>query len=278
MSVSALEKLFDTEPPWCLGVLNLTPDSFSDGGKYLAPDAGLLRAQQLILDGAHAIDIGGEATGPTSSPISADDEISRIAYVVSELGPKAILSIDTYKSETADFALARGAQIINDTSALRADPVMAEVIREYNAFVVLMFAKDSNPMPHVRDHEIKFNDVVEDVAEFLLGRAEFAVRKGIAEELIILDPGMGGFLSRTPEPSWELLRQFERLTKLLRPFPILIGTSRKGFLGGPLAERDPLSQLTALHAVSKGATLVRTHNPKMMREYIATGKCLEILE
>jgi dihydropteroate synthase len=161
--------------------------------------------------------------------------------------------------------------MINDVSALRADPELAPVVRAHDAILVLMHAKDG-PLPHVTERPARFTDLIVEVSDFLLRRAEVALDAGIAQTRIVLDPGMSGFLSLEPGDSWRLLEGFARLVERLRPFPVLIACSRKGFLGVPPAERDPVSQLTALLAVSRGAMLVRTHDVRMMRQFIETGR------
>lgn len=259
-----LENILRVPPPWVMGILNVTPDSFSDGGKFAAPESGAAELERLRSIGADIIDIGAEATGPKSAPISADEEIRRLAPLFAE-PPPAFISIDTYKAATARFALERGARMINDVSALRADPEMTSAVSEHDAFLVMMFAKGSGPLPHANDEEVRFGDVVNDVAAFLLKRAELAMRAGVPERRIILDPGMGKFLSNDPKHSWEMLERFEELCAAVHPFPVLVGTSRKGFLGGKLADRDPISQTTAADAAKKGARIIRTHRPDLVR-------------
>ncbi len=254
-----------------MGVLNVTPDSFSDGSLYLDPAAALAHGRQLVAEGAHILDIGGESTGPGRQPLGAAGELERIEPVVRALAREAPLSIDTYHSSTADRCLALGARIVNDVSALRADPDMVRVVRGHDAVLVLMHAKDG-PMPHVTDRPSRFSDLVAEVGDFLLRRAEVALGSGLAETRIVLDPGMGSFLSLEPEDSWRLLDGFARLVERLRPFPVMIACSRKGFLGVPQAERDPLSQLAALVAVTRGAVLVRTHDVRMMRQFVEAGR------
>ncbi len=191
--------------------------------------------------------------------------------MVRALAPVVPLSIDTYHAATADRCLALGARVVNDVSALRADAGMAGVIRAHGAVVILMHAKDS-PLPHATALPRHFDDVVAEVGDFLLGRAEAALAAGIPDAHIVLDPGMGGFLSLEARDSWRLLEGFARLAERLRPFPVMVASSRKGFLGVPRAERDPLSQLTALVALCRGATLVRTHDVRMMRQFLEAGR------
>ncbi|MCX7629595.1 MAG: dihydropteroate synthase [Geminicoccaceae bacterium] len=263
--------LFPPPPPWIMGIVNVTPDSFSDGGRFLAAEAAIAAARQMLADGAHLIDIGGESTAPGRRPITAEEELVRIEPVVAALAPEAFVSIDTYHAATAARCLASGARMINDTSALRAEPALADVVREHGAFLVLMHAKDG-PLPHVTPSERRYADVVREVGDFLAARVDFALSRGIPAERLILDPGWSAFLSHDPEDTFRLLRDFERLVARFRPIPLMVAISRKGVLKVPLAERDPISQLAALVAVARGALYVRTHAPKMMVQFLETAR------
>jgi dihydropteroate synthase len=250
-----------------MGVLNVTPDSFSDGGRHLAVDAAIAEARAMLVDGADCLDIGGEATSPGTTPLEAAEELPRIEPIVARLAGEAVLSIDTYHASTAARCLELGARIVNDVSALRADPAMADVVREHGAVLVMMHAKDG-PLPHASDRPKAYGDVVREIGDFLQERVELALSRGIAADRLVLDPGWGRFVSLDPAHSFELLRRFDALVERFRPIPLLVGTSRKGFLGVPMADRDPVSQLTALAAVARGAMLVRTHAPRMMRQFL----------
>ncbi len=254
-------------PPWIMGVLNVTPDSFSDGGRYERFEAAVARAREMCAEGAAIVDVGGESTAPGSRPLDAETELSRIRPVVAALASEIPLSVDTYHARTAAACLALGARIINDVSALRADPALARVVAEAGAVLMMMHAKDA-PLPHAGDRPAHYRDPVAEIADFLLRRVDVALAAGIAPERIVLDPGWGRFVSLDPAHSWELLRRFEELAERLAPFPLLVGVSQKGFLGVPMAERPPLSQLAALHALERGAALVRTHHPRMMRRFL----------
>ncbi len=273
-AIDSLRELFQSDPPWIMGVLNLTPDSFSDGGRYLEPRAVLERVLQLHSSGAVVIDIGAEATGPGSAPISAPEEIARMEAAFPIPGG-AVYSLDTYKASTARFGLERGARIINDTSGLQADPNLAPVVRDFGAYVILMHSKSTTGLPHADDTPRRYDDVVRDIADHLHRRIDFALRAGIPENRILVDPGMGKFISLQAQDSWELLSRYDELCLLMRPFPVLVGTSRKGFLGGKLEDRDPISQLTALDAVRKGAAIVRTHNVAMARAFLEADRLLD---
>lgn len=260
--------------PVIMGILNITPDSFSDGGKYLSKVDAISRANDLTQDGAQLIDIGGESSRPGSTTLSAEEELSRIENVVTQLVNKFTLSIDTYKAKTAARCLELGAKIINDISALRAEPDLAKVVSDANAYIILMHSKESDSHPLATRENKDYQNIIQEVAGFLLRRADFAMKAGIAESKIILDPGMGGFLSPDPKYSWQLLEKLEELIEKIKPFPLLIGTSRKGFLGGALEERDPMSQLTALSASLKGASIIRTHQPKMFKQFYDAWKTI----
>ncbi len=268
-----LARWLGTPAPWIVGVLNVTPDSFADGGRFLAPERARHRAEEMIQEGATVVEVGGESTAPGSRPLDADTEWRRIAPVLEALAGRLPLAVDTYHAATAARALALGVGMINDVSALRADPAMAEVVAASEAVLVLMHAKDA-PLPHVSARPRQYRDLVNEVADFLLERAQAAVRAGIGAERIVLDPGWGRFLSLDPEPSWELLRAFASLAARLHPFPVMVAVSRKGFLPAPLEERDPLSQLAALHALEHGAALVRTHHVRMMRQFLEVWRKL----
>lgn len=270
-----LVKLLGSPAPWVMGVVNVTPDSFSDGGRYAEAPAALAHARALLADGAHLLDIGGESTAPGSAPITSEAELARIEPVVRALAREAVLSIDTYHAATARRCLELGAQIVNDVSALRADPGMAEVVRDLGAVLVLMHAKDG-PLPHATNRPARYDDVVHDVGDWLARRIDVALRAGIPQERLVADPGWGRFLSLEPAHSWEMLARFDELVARLRPIPLLVGISRKGLLGVPLADRDPLSQLASLAAVQKGAALIRTHQPRMAGQFLEAARRLRL--
>ena len=263
-----LEKILGCPAPWIMGVLNTGPDSFSDGGRYESNKAASSQAKEMLAKGANIIDIGGEASGPGTVPVAVEQELARVLPVVHQLSGTAFISVDTYKAKTASEVLSAGAKMINDISALRADAALADVIKEHQAYLVLMHSKEEDSHPHVSETTREYTNLVQEIADFLLSRVEFALAKGIKENQLILDPGMGLFISQNPEYSWQLIAELDKLAERLSPFPLLIGTSRKSFLGGELDNRDPLSQLTSLIAVQKGASLIRTHNPRMAQDFI----------
>jgi dihydropteroate synthase len=267
-----LVKLLGCPAPWLMGVVNVTPDSFTDGGRYLAPDAAVAHGRQLLADGAHVLDLGGESTAPGSRPITSDEEFARLEPVARALAPAAILSIDTYHAATAARCLELGAHIVNDVSGLRADPEMAAVVRDLRPILVMMHAKDG-PLPHATDRPAHYQDVVREVGDWLAARVDVALAAGIDAEQIVLDPGWGKFLSLDPVHTWGLLARFDELVARVAPIPVLVGISRKGFFGVAMAERDPLSQLTSLVAAQKGAAVIRTHQVKMAAQFLeAAGR------
>jgi dihydropteroate synthase len=265
-----LVKLLGGRAPWLMGVVNVTPDSFTDGGRYLASPAALEHARQLLADGADVLDVGGESTAPGSRPITSDEELLRIEPVVRALAHDAILSIDTYHAATAARCIELGARIINDVSALRADPEMAAVARDLGPVLVMMHAKDG-PLPHATDRPVRYEDVVREVGDWLAARVDAALAAGIDADQLVLDPGWGRFLSLEPADSWEMLARFDELVARFTPIPLMIGISRKGFFGVPMAERDPLSQLTSLVAAQRGAALIRTHHVRMASQFLAAA-------
>jgi dihydropteroate synthase len=270
-----LVKLLGVRAPWLMGVVNITPDSFSDGGRHLAPDAAVAHGRQLLADGAQLLDLGGESTAPGSRPITREEELWRLEPAVRGLVHDAPLSIDTYHAATAARCIELGAGIVNDVSALRADPNMAAVVRDLRPVLIMMHAKDG-PLPHATDHPAHYGDVVREVADWLKARVDTALGAGIDADQIVLDPGWGKFLSLDPAHSWEMLARFDELVERLAPWPVAVGISRKGLFGVPLAERDPLSQLTSLVAAQKGAAMIRTHHVKMAAQFLDAAKHMRL--
>jgi dihydropteroate synthase len=275
--IHRLAELLGTPTPWIMGVLNVTPDSFADGGLFLSPEAAEAQARRLAADGAAIIDIGGESTAPGSQAIGWAEELARIEPVVRALAASHLLSIDTYHARTAARCLELGARIVNDVSAGRAEPEIADVAAEHGAVLVMMYAKDG-PLPHATDRPVVYQDVTAEIGDWLAARIDWALSRGLTAEQLVVDPGMGRFVSLDPADSWRLLAGMERLVARLAPVPVLVGTSRKGFLGVPLEERDPVSQLTGLLSVQKGAAIVRTHNARMMRQFLEVAVLTGMLE
>jgi dihydropteroate synthase len=244
-----------------IGIVNVTPDSFSDGGRYLEPDRAIAHGIELARAGADIIDIGGESTRPGARPVSAQEEIARVVPVLRGLRRSISipLSIDTYKAEVAKAALAEGADLINDISALRFDPAMASLVAAEKAPVVLMHMQGT---PQTMQQSPYYEDVVKEVKGFLLSRIQFALETGVDEERIVVDPGIG--FGKSLEHNLTLLRGLADLASLGRP--VLVGASRKTFIGGLLEagceERLEGSLAAAVAAVLAGANIIRVHDVK----------------
>jgi dihydropteroate synthase len=243
-----------------MGILNVTPDSFSDGGKFVDPEKAVARGLQMIAEGADIIDVGGESTRPGSRPVPAKEEIRRTIPIIAELKkqPRCLISIDTRNAETARAAIVAGADIINDISAL-ADPGMAAVAAETGAGVILMHMLG---MPETMQNDPHYNEVVSEVRNFLEERMAFAVARGVALEQIALDPGIG--FGKMDEHNLALLNGIPALAAAGRP--VLIGASRKGFIGrltgrGP-EERLAGSLAAAAFSILRGAHILRVHDVK----------------
>jgi dihydropteroate synthase len=253
--------------PSVMGVINVTPDSFSDGGVYLQPAAAVAAGWRMVDEGAAIVDVGGESTRPGSEGVSVEEELRRVVPVLEGLRG-APVSIDTAKAEVARRALELGAELVNDVTALRGDPAMAEVVAEWGAYVCLMHMQGE---PRTMQTRPTYDDVVSDVAAFLEERLQVAVDEGIEEERICLDPGIG--FGKTVEHNLELVRRLEVLTSLGRP--VLIGFSRKSslgrILGDPAATTGPLSAsvAVAVAAYERGASILRVHD---VREHVEALK------
>jgi dihydropteroate synthase len=253
------EPLEDAFPrPAVMGVVNVTPDSFSDGGMFLLPAAAIAEARGLYAAGAAIIDLGGESTRPGSEGVSADEELRRLETVLQALG-EIPLSVDTSKAAVARRALELGAVMVNDVTALRGDPELAEAVAESDAYLCLMHMLGE---PRTMQHDPRYDDVVAEVAAFLEARLAFAVRAGVAEERICLDPGIG--FGKTTEHNLELLARLPEIVALGRP--VLVGASRKRFLGRVLGDAEaltgPLAAGVAVNvlAYERGASIFRVHD------------------
>src|SRR5919112_5464672 len=261
--------------PTVVGILNVTPDSFSDGGDFLDPEAAAVHAASLLDEGAGIIDVGGESTRPGSDPVSQEEEVRRVVPVIERIiaaRPEAVISVDTYRSATAAAALDAGASIVNDVSALRVDPRMASVVAEAQCPVILMHMQGE---PKTMQSEPRYTDVVREVKDFLRSRAEHAIRSGVPTENIIVDPGIG--FGKNLDHNLALLRDLEVIVDL--EFPILVGTSRKTFVGSitgvqEAAERVFGTVATTVLAYDKGATLFRVHDVRPNREALAVAQAI----
>jgi dihydropteroate synthase len=243
--------------PCVMGVVNVTPDSFSDGGVHLAPDEAAAAARRMVEEGAAIVDVGGESTRPGSEGVSSEEELRRVVPVLDQLGGEVPLSIDTSKAAVARAALERGAILVNDVTALRADPELAGVVADSDAYLCLMHMQGE---PRTMQEEPRYDDVAAEVASFLEERLAFAVAQGIPEERICLDPGIG--FGKTVEQNLELVRRLDVLLALGRP--VLVGFSRKSSLRRLTGSEDLLgaSLAAAVAAFERGATILRVHDVK----------------
>jgi dihydropteroate synthase len=246
-----------------MGIVNVTPDSFSDAGRYFDPAAAVAHGLELEAEGATILDVGGESTRPGADPVEGDEESRRVVPVIEALvgaGVRAQISVDTMKAEVAERALAAGATFVNDVTALRASPQIAELTAAAGACLCLMHMQ--NP-PNQPPSPPRYGDIVAEVKSFLEERMAFAIAHGVPEDKIILDPGFGGgSFGKDVAQNFELLRRLPELVALGRP--ILVGTSRKGFLGEitgrPLDERVPATIATNVIAYEHGARIFRVHD------------------
>ncbi len=241
-----------------MGVVNVTPDSFSDRGRYFAPGAAVAHARRLLAEGADLLDLGAESTRPGSAPVPAAEQIRRLAPVLEALAdpPGACVAVDTASAQVAEFALARGARVVNDVTAL-GDPGMAERVRAAGAGLVLMHMAGS---PGTMQRDPRYGDVASEVGAHLAGRLAAAVAAGIAPEAVALDPGIG--FGKTVEHNLQLLARLGELAGTGRP--LLVGVSRKSFLGKtldlPVDQRLEGGLAATAVAVFLGARVVRTHD------------------
>jgi dihydropteroate synthase len=256
-----------------MGVVNVTPDSFSDGGVHFDAAVAAAAARRMLEEGAAIVDIGGESTRPGSEGVSADEELRRVVPVLEALQGDVPVSIDTAKAEVARRALELGAELVNDVTAFRSDPALAEVCAAHDAYVCLMHMQGE---PRTMQLDPRYDDVVAEVTAFLEERLAFAVASGVREERICLDPGIG--FGKTVAHNVELLRRLDVLLTLGRP--ILIGISRKSSLGklagdahattGPLGA----SVAAAVAAYERGATILRVHDVREHVDALAVAQAL----
>ena len=267
----AIEQRFPR--PSVMGVVNVTPDSFSDGGINFDPAVAVAAGRRMVADGAAVVDIGGESTRPGSEGVSVDDELRRVVPVLEALAGELPVSTDTAKAEVARRAVALGAEMVNDVTALRADPELAGVVADAGCYVCLMHMQGEPRTMQLNPH---YDDVVADVASFLEQRLAFAVAEGIDEELICLDPGIG--FGKTVEHNFELVRRLDELVALGRP--VVIGFSRKSslgrILGDPEAKTGPLAASlgVAVAAYERGAAIIRAHDVREHVEALAAARAV----
>jgi dihydropteroate synthase len=262
-------------PPLILGIVNVTPDSFSDGGRYPDHDTAVAHALDLVRQGADLLDIGGESSRPGAAAVSLQEELARVVPVVAALAQQTSvpLSIDTTKAEVARQALQAGAHVINDITGLRGDPEMALVVRSFQAGVILMHMQGT---PQTMQIAPTYADVVGEVSDFLQARLHAAQAVGIAAQRVVLDPGIG--FGKTVEHNLVLLANLDRLARLGRP--ICLGVSRKGFLGSVLGRATPDRLAGSLAAAcsalaQRSVNLLRVHDVAATRDAVTLFTALE---
>jgi dihydropteroate synthase len=264
-----------------MGILNVTPDSFSDGGQFLSLDAALAQAEQMIAQGADIVDVGGESTRPGGEPVSVEEEIKRVVPVIEALSSRTStpISVDTTKSEVARAALEAGAAIVNDISALRFDFYVADAVARAGAGLVLMHSRGT---PATMHRMPPVADIMEEVTSSLRASIHMAERRGVARESIVIDPGIG--FGKTQEQNLELIAKLDQLSSVFPEYPLLVGPSRKSFIGRLLADDTgtPVPSSERLHgtmavvaiAVLKGAHIVRVHDVKAAVETIRVSESI----
>ena len=274
-SLSIRGKIFEWgRRTYLMGILNVTPDSFSDGGQFYQKEAALRQAERLIKEGADILDIGGESTRPFAKPVPEEEELRRVIPVIEAIRrefPEIPISVDTYKARVAEEALLVGADIVNDVSALRFDPGMPEVIRKYRPPVVLMHMKGT---PQTMQMDPKHEDVLGEIKTFLKEKAQLALSLGLAPEKVILDPGIG--FGKRFEDNLRLIKEVSVFREL--GHPVLLGPSRKSFLGEILGKearlRDAGTAAVVAYGVLQKVDIVRVHNVEMCKDVIRVIEAL----
>jgi dihydropteroate synthase len=255
--------------PLVMGIVNVTPDSFSDGGRYFDENAAIAHGLELVRQGADLLDVGGESTRPGSEPVSAAEELRRVVPVVKALASQVSvpISIDTSKAEVARECLAAGAQIVNDVTALTGDPAMADVVREFRAGVVLMHMRGT---PATMQQDPRYDDAVAEIGKYLEDRLHSAAAVGIAAEQVALDPGIG--FGKTAAHNLEIVARLHELQNLGRP--VCLGISRKGFVGKLLGDRPVPRRLAGslaamCYAMSRGGVqIIRVHDVEETKDAV----------
>lgn len=257
-----------------MGVLNVTPDSFSDGGEFQTPERAVDHASRMLAHGADLIDVGGESTRPGAEPVDEAEEIARVDPAISAIlraAPDAMVSIDTSKAAVARHALQLGAGMVNDISGLGFDPRMAEVCAEHDAWVVIMHIRG---VPRTMQRDVEYSDVVDDVSAYFEERLELAARSGIRRDKILLDPGIG--FGKTLEHNLELLHRLAEFRR--HGCPLLVGTSRKSFIGAltgrPASERAWGTAASVALAIANGADVVRVHDVEEMIDVVKVSDAI----
>jgi dihydropteroate synthase len=267
--------LTEDSGPAVVGILNVTPDSFSDGGDFFDPEAAARHAVAMLDEGAGILDLGGESTRPGSDPVSPEEELRRVIPVIERIlaaRPGAVISVDTYRADTATAALEAGARLINDVTALRGDLRLASVVEEAACPVILMHMQGE---PKTMQNEPHYEDVVREVKDFLAQRAEYAISVGVRPENIILDPGIG--FGKNLEHNLALLRNLDAVVDL--GFPVLVGASRKRFIGEISGVQEARERVfgtvaTTVLAYERGASYFRVHDVRANREALAVAEAV----
>ena len=236
-----------------MGILNVTPDSFSDGGRFVAVDAAVAQAERMVGEGAALVDVGGESTRPGAEPVALDEELRRVEPVLEQIARRLPTSIDTSKAQVARRAVGLGARFVNDVTALRGDPEMAGVVAEAGAAVCLMHMRGD---PRTMQDDPRYDDVVSEVKAFLEERVRFATDAGIAEDRIWIDPGIG--FGKTVGHNLELIARLGEIAAIGRP--VLVGASRKRFIAEFAADREAGTVAANVLAFERGATMFRVHD------------------
>jgi dihydropteroate synthase len=274
MHLHSLSRTLDLSRPRIVGIINATPDSYVASSRAVSMEGVLSKAQQYIDEGADILEIGGESTGPGSPDVSLEEERTRVIDAVKEVRnsfPDMCISVDTWKSSIAKEALSVGADLINDITAGRGDPAMFSVIAKAQCPVVLMYSKDASA--RTTAVAMQYDDVIQTIHDFLEQRIILAVKAGIDLRQIIVDPGLGHFVSSESKYSYTILDQLRRFTDL---GPVLVSPSRKSFLAGPenlpVSERLPATLSATLTAVKNGASFIRTHDVGATKNALFTAK------
>ncbi len=267
-------RLLTTRRPLVMGIVNVTPDSFSDGGEYFDHERAVQHAIELLDEGAAIVDVGGESTRPGAAPVTADEELGRILPVIEGIlmaRPDAVISVDTYKGSVARRAVAAGACIINDVRG-GADPALLRTAADTGAGLILMHMRGT---PRTMQKLARYGDVVREVLLELRARVRVALAAGVREEQLVIDPGIG--FAKKRQHNWELLRRLNELHEL--GLPVLVGLSRKGFLGDvvgrPAADRDAATAAALCGCWYRGFHIARVHRPAFAVDAFRILECLE---
>ncbi len=258
--------------PIILGILNVTPDSFSDGGRYLRADAAVARGEEMVTQGADLVDVGGESTRPGARPVDAETEWGRVGPVIQELVRKGVtVSVDTTAAAVARRALDAGAAVLNDISGLRFEPVIADLAAEYGSGLVIMHMRGT---PGTMQEDVAYSDVVGEVREFLECQVDVALERSCRHDQLVLDPGIG--FGKSARGSLELVARLDELTCLGRP--VMVGPSRKSFIGKvlelPTNERVEGTLAACLLALERGARLFRVHDVLPVRRALDMAEAI----